>query len=469
MKVTGSIKISFILLTGSVACAQEVNWQDQLTEKVVVYPDQTIRSRFVDNSALHTGHWDTLPQPQFWMDVISLSPDSCILNIASCRRPIETICVDQWHCQTEAEKTAYKEYVSSQHQLDPGTTLFVTTGKKEFYEHKKMVPMMNKALRVFVENNTDPWYAQTILLIESPGKSTQKSSVGAYGPFQLMKSVARHFGLVVSKTRDDRSDLEKSAKAAAALLRTICIPKVKNLLDSRGIAYKESDLWFRLLVLHAYHAGAGNVAGVINKINPSEGGLPLITTMWQTEWGGFKNESQNYSQIALASLLLFDKMINQDGDTVFMVQGDVAYKRYKGSNCQYHDAVAALNKCIKIYENDLVDGSVSVEYFMKKVGLIQHDLAVLGKMSARQPGNYVKANPYPFNDEQLNSIGNQLLRKRKLDDAIKVFKLTVENYPNSAGAYDSLGRAYKMLGNREMALKYTNTYNRLLKGEELKP
>ena len=45
----------------------------------------------------------------------------------------------------------------------------------------------------------DPWYAQAILMIESPNK-LQKSNAGAYGSFQLMKDVARLFGLKVNKS-----------------------------------------------------------------------------------------------------------------------------------------------------------------------------------------------------------------------------------------------------------------------------
>ncbi len=439
-----------------------------MVDKVVVYYNKTIHSRFVDNSALHTEGWDTLPQPQFWMDILSLSPDSCILNVASCRKPLRKICLDEWNCQDESEKTEYRNYLCSAHQLDPGTTLFVTTGKKEFYEHKKVVPMMDKALRVFAENNTDPWYAQTILLIESPGKSTQASSVGAFGPFQLMRSVARHYGLVVNKSRDDRADLEKSAKAAAALLNSICIPNVKAMLDLRDIPYKETDLWFRLLVLHAYHAGAGNLAGAVNKLNPHEGGIPLITGLWQTEWGGFKNESQNYSQIALASLLLFDRIINMDGDTVFMVQGDRMLSHYRSAQYQHQDALSALNSCIARYESDLVEGTIPFEDFVKRMNAVQKEITALGKGHPRQD-NYVTAAKYPFNDEQLNNIGNQLMRRKKIDDAIKVFKLTLENYPNSLSTYDSLGRAYRLLGNRELAVKYTSQYEKLSRSGGLNP
>src|SRR3954470_8759784 len=79
--------------------AQAIDFSDQLVDKVVVYHQQTTHSRFVNNSALHSEHWDTLAQPQFWMDILSLSPDSCIINIASCRKPLQKICLDEWNCQ----------------------------------------------------------------------------------------------------------------------------------------------------------------------------------------------------------------------------------------------------------------------------------------------------------------------------------------------------------------------------------
>lgn len=442
------------------------DFHEQIISKTVVQYNNLYKSQFVDNSKLRTEGWDTLAQPRFWMEVLTLSPDSCIINIASKRHPLQKIAIAEWSCQKEDEKNEYKNYLCSANDLECGTNIFVTAGKKEFYEHKKVIPMIDKAVKVFSANNTDPWYAQTILLIESPGKSTQASSVGAFGPFQLMKSVAKHYGLVVNKKRDDRSDLEKSAKGAAALLRTACIPGVKKMLTAKGITFNETDLWFRLLVLHAYHAGMGNVAGVVNKINPSSGGMSLITAMWQNEWGGFKNESQNYSQIALASLILFEKLIYHDGDTVFMVQGDRKYAQFKNSQYQHQDATLALSNCIKTYENDLVDGSIPFEYFLKKLSVIQRDLAILNKQKISKE-NFVASRNYPFNDEQLNNIGNQLMRKKKIDDAIKVFKLSVENYPNSISAYDSLGRAYRLLGNRELAVKYTDKYKQMSKGVEL--
>ncbi len=70
----------------------------------------------------------------------------------------------------------------------------MTTGKSDFYQFDKVFPSISRGVDVFVQNQTDPWYAQAILLIESPGKLAY-SNVGALGPFQLMKSVARNHGV----------------------------------------------------------------------------------------------------------------------------------------------------------------------------------------------------------------------------------------------------------------------------------
>ncbi|MEZ5069213.1 MAG: transglycosylase SLT domain-containing protein [Bacteroidia bacterium] len=138
--------------------------------------------------------------------------------------------------------------------------------RKNFGEYKRVIPTINSAIKVFNTNSVDPWYAQTILLIENPGKNHNKSYVGANGPFQLMKSVAIKYGLRVNSKVDERTDLNRAAFAASQLLKHSCIPKVKAVLDANNVSYNEEDLWFRLLVLHAYYAGPGNVACVINQL-----------------------------------------------------------------------------------------------------------------------------------------------------------------------------------------------------------
>jgi hypothetical protein len=57
-------------------------------------------------------------------------------------------------------------------------------------------------------------------------------------------------------------------------------------------------------VLHIYHAGAGNVRLAVNKMAPTQGGQEFIKRLWQTETARFKNASQNYSQVALAAMVI---------------------------------------------------------------------------------------------------------------------------------------------------------------------
>jgi tetratricopeptide (TPR) repeat protein len=64
-----------------------------------------------------------------------------------------------------------------------------------------------------------------------------------------------------------------------------------------------------------------------------------------------------------------------------------------------------------------------------------------------------KAYPDEINESQLNNLGYRLLREKKYQDAIAMFKLNVELYPDYANGYDSLGEAYMANGDNELAIK----------------
>lgn len=263
---------------------------------------------FISTKSIFVERWDTLPQTKFWRKVMNTPPDSGYLNIVSSRTIVGKYLVKDWMKMSEENRACITDDVKNLYCLNADDKILFTQGKNDFYKIEPVLSTIDHAIKIFENENTDPFYAQAILLIESPGR-LQKSSVGAYGPFQLMRSVARRMGLKVNKHIDERKDFEKSAWAAAKLIRTICIPETKKILDRNAIYYNENDLWFRLLVLHVYHAGAGNVAPVIDKICPSEGNQELIKQMWQTSYGYFKNSSQNYTQLAIASLLELDEHI----------------------------------------------------------------------------------------------------------------------------------------------------------------
>ena len=56
-------------------------------------------------------------------------------------------------------------------------------------------------------------------------------------------------------------------------------------------------------------------------------------------------------------------------------------------------------------------------------------------------------------EAQVNRVGYNLLALKRVADAVEVFKLNVEDYPQSSNTYDSLGEAYMLNGDRELAIK----------------
>jgi len=59
---------------------------------------------------------------------------------------------------------------------------------------------------------------------------------------------------------------------------------------------------------------------------------------------------------------------------------------------------------------------------------------------------------YNFDEDQLNTLGYQLLNTHKIKDAIRILQLNVEVYPQSSNVYDSLGEAYMDEGDKPDAI-----------------
>lgn len=310
------MRIQFILATLlapiSLFSQPEKSWDH---EKIEVYENQSL-STLMHAETIFEDRWDLLPQPQFWKQIMKLSPDTCLINCASNRVVLKKMAIKEWSKQTELQKDVFKDSIKKTHGLDPSEQIFVTTGKNDFYKFKEVYPSLSKGVEAFEQYGIDPWYAQAILLIESPGQ-LKKSVAGAYGAFQLMPGVARAAGLTVNSSVDERKNFERSAYGAARLLSRVCIPEAKKILRAHNLSFEESDLWFRLFVLHVYHAGAMNVSAVVRKINPTTGNQELITKMWVTSAADFGNNSQNYTQLALASQLILHDLVYEHCEEIF--------------------------------------------------------------------------------------------------------------------------------------------------------
>ncbi|MFA7273392.1 MAG: transglycosylase SLT domain-containing protein [Crocinitomicaceae bacterium] len=305
--------LSSFLFVGVSALAQSD--RDYSLEQVEVMMDNH-NGVIMGAQELFASEWHALPQPQFWKQIMQLSPDTFLVNVAATRQILKKISVEEWSAQTNEQKELYKIEIRKEFGLAENEQLYVTSGKNDFYKFDAVYPQLSKGVEAFEKAGVDPWYAQAILLIESPGQM-KKSRSGAYGAFQLMPGVARAQGLTVNKYVDERENFERSATGASRLISRICIPEAKVILENHNIEYDENEVWFRLFVLHIYHAGAGNVAAVMNKINPTQGGQELIKEMWQNTAAGFGNNSQNYTQLALASQLILHEIVEKQAERMY--------------------------------------------------------------------------------------------------------------------------------------------------------
>ena len=59
-----------------------------------------------------------------------------------------------------------------------------------------------------------------------------------------------------------------------------------------------------------------------------------------------------------------------------------------------------------------------------------------------------------LNEGQINRIGYQLMRAKKLDEAIAVFEQNTRDYPASSNVWDSLAEGHMTKGNKAEAIKY---------------
>ena len=283
-------------------------------DKIVSVNEDTTSIQFIlSPAALNT---DTISQVMFWKFIQTLEEDSVVINVFETRERLKTVHKEEWDDSTKTGK-AKKQYlgnIKEDNGVDKNATIYSTSGKKDFYNFDAVEGMISQSIPIFIEQGVDPWYCQAILLIESPGRLDVESYAKAMGPFQLIPCTARKMGLTVNDAIDERTDLLKSAAAAAKYIKEVCIVEAKQRLNTLRIKYDENSMEFKLLVMHYYNAGKGNVNGAVSKVKSNRFtnlDMSFIEELWHTEHNNFRNASQNYSQSILAAFLNFYEMIQE--------------------------------------------------------------------------------------------------------------------------------------------------------------
>lgn len=140
-------------------------------------------------------------------------------------------------------------YSAQAHALVAGYQREFIRSDKEKLTHMKSwgAPYFTRIERILADHNL-PKQLEYLAVIESELKHSATSRVGAKGIWQFMPSTARLYGLTVNGRRDDRTDLDKSTRAAARYLQDM---------------YDELHDW--LLVIAAYDGGTVRIHSAIRK------------------------------------------------------------------------------------------------------------------------------------------------------------------------------------------------------------
>ena len=103
-----------------------------------------------------------------------------------------------------------------------------------------------------------------------------------------------------------------------------------------------------------------------------------------------------------------------------------------------------------------IDGAISGNFYSQKTfNNLAIKAQILNKMG--KTGEYATLMDEAAdlaNMNQLNALGYQMLNAKDYDRALMYFKRNVKNNPTDANVHDSLGEAYKTIGDKENAVKY---------------
>ena len=216
---------------------------------------------------------------------------------------------------------------------------------------------------------------------------------------------------------------------------------------------------------------------------------------------------KNAKIVCVGDLIIPDSFgsISQTGNVHAMIKAmDVLYKRFADDvafiaghdrNLQKKDLMPykdMIEKTLAVIENEIKKGK-SLEQMQKEdilknfrkwdgvlfreldangwiTMIYTHIIKKLKPSAAEQLGNILRKSGYEpgqndikvllskktryyFVEAEFNILGYNLINEGKLNDAIEAFIITVGLYPDSWNAYDSLGEAYALAGNKELAIE----------------
>jgi CubicO group peptidase (beta-lactamase class C family) len=127
-----------------------------------------------------------------------------------------------------------------------------------------------------------------------------------------------------------------------------------------------------------------------------------------------------------------------------------------------HDLIVIFNNTPGADLGEMAKGIRAILYGQKPATPKPSPVSVLGATVVKRGADAAVAkyrelkrtspSEYNFDEGALDQLGYMLLQKDRNADAIAIFKLNVEEYPQSGNAYDSLAEAYAKDGQKQLAI-----------------
>jgi CubicO group peptidase (beta-lactamase class C family) len=156
-------------------------------------------------------------------------------------------------------------------------------------------------------------------------------------------------------------------------------------------------------------------------------------------------------------------LVNADGkDLLFKDGGMPGYRSFLGIDKKSKFSVAVLsnsNNSVTDIGRHILDPAYKVEpykYPWALLDTLRTTIQTEGVDAAIELYHQLKSaksGSFTFNENQLNYLGNELRRDKRMEEAIKVYELNAKEYPKSPLVYESLGETYRRSKSREMAIK----------------
>jgi dienelactone hydrolase len=256
------------------------------------------------------------------------------------------------------------------------------------------------------------------------------------------------------------------------------VDDIMNLIPlARSLGYVDTDRIFMwgvsrgaVMTLKALKRGAAvRAAVVVGAIANFETGFrdnPNLLRFARDLWADFENKRAEYienrSAVRWAHELNVPLLIFHGGaDPIVTPKQAIELAQKLEENGKQYELAIYANDTHDVFRNTEIRLARTIDWFKNPRLLpisksMRKIIATDGIEAAVQ--NYRelrRQNPlfYDFGERELNNLGYEMLFSNRPKEAVELFKLNSEMYPQSSNAFDSLGEAYAAVKDRESAIK----------------